>query len=81
MAGLEAGPDSVALLGLACLLVVLVAALGSAYLVLASTLRLRRHDLVRPALLAPASWVLLSLAPLLPRRTSDAGAGLREVCP
>lgn len=80
-AGVEAGPDAVALLGLTCLVVVLVAALGSAYLVLASTLRLRRHDLVRPALLAPVSWVLLSLAPLLPRRAPGAATGLREVCP
>lgn len=78
--GLQPGPPAVQLLGLACLVAVLGSALGSAYLVLAGTLRLRRHDLVRAALLTPASWLLLSLAPLLPRP----GAGAprpREVCP
>ncbi|GAA4683522.1 glycosyltransferase [Nocardioides nanhaiensis] len=78
---LEPGPPAVQLLGLACLVAVLGAALGSAYLVLAGTLRLRRHDLVRSALLTPASWLLLSVAPLLPRPGASGVGRPREVCP
>lgn len=79
--GLEPGPPAVQLLGLACLVAVLGSALGSAYLVLAGSLRLRRHDLVRAALMAPASWLLLSLAPLLSRPGTAGVGGAREVCP